>query len=140
MSEGAAQVGSAEEPEIGRLQVAKTPAPPVRQRRVGRKLREWRKRVDLTIDQVAEKTGWSPAKVSRFERADTAAGPAEVVALATLLGIPDRERDRVVTLAVGSGENSGWWRSYAQRLYAATLQTPLRPNLKLLPCATWKRC
>ena len=112
MSEGVAQVGSAEEPELGRLQVAKTPAPTVRQRRVGRKLREWRKRFDLTIDQVAKKTGWSPAKVSRFERADTAAGPAEVVALATLLGISEQERDRVVAIAAGSIEDPGWWRFY----------------------------
>jgi transcriptional regulator with XRE-family HTH domain len=113
MLDDTAHVGSAAEPELGRLSpVANTPAPTVRQRRVGRKLREWRKKFDLTIDQVAKKTGWSPAKVSRFERADTNAGPAEVVALATLLGISDHERDRVVALAVGSIEDPGWWRSY----------------------------
>src|SRR5215217_2316534 len=86
--------------------------PNVRQRRVARTLREWRKATGSTMEEVAQKLRWSQPKLSRFERADVIAGPAEIIALATILEVDDDERDATVALAMSSSENSTWWNSY----------------------------
>lgn len=83
----------------------------VRQRKVARTLREWRKSKGATQDDVAKQLRWSVPKLSRFERADTVAGPAEIIAVGAVLGIEEGERDRLVRLSMASFE-SGWWRSY----------------------------
>jgi transcriptional regulator with XRE-family HTH domain len=79
---------------------------------VARTLREWRKSTGFTMEEVAQKLRWSQPKLSRFERAEVNAGPAEIIALATILGVDDDERDAVVALAMSSTANSGWWSSY----------------------------
>lgn len=84
----------------------------VRQRRIARTLRDWRKSQGATLDDVAKRLRWSGPKLSRFERADVIAGPAEIIAIAAILGIEESERDRLVSLAMASYEN-GWWQSYS---------------------------
>ncbi|MBB5157822.1 helix-turn-helix domain-containing protein [Saccharopolyspora phatthalungensis] len=83
----------------------------VRQRRVARTLRDWRRSKGATQEEVAKPLNWSVPKLSRFERADTIAGPAEIIAIGTVLGIEDAERDRLVRLATASIE-PGWWNTY----------------------------
>ncbi|MEU5850075.1 helix-turn-helix domain-containing protein [Saccharopolyspora shandongensis] len=84
----------------------------VRQRRVARTLRDWRRSKGATQEEVAKPLRWSVPKLSRIERADTIAGPAEIIAIGTVLGIEEPERDRLVQLAVASLE-TGWWNTYA---------------------------
>lgn len=83
----------------------------VRQRKVARTLREWRKSKGATQDDVAKQLRWSVPKLSRFERADTVAGPAEIIAVGTVLGIDETTRDNLVRMAMASFE-TGWWSSY----------------------------
>lgn len=87
--------------------------PNVRQRRVARRLREWRRDKGVTLQDVATALRWNIMKLSRFERAETAAGPADVIALAAVLGISEQERDHVVATCIeASGSNAGWWTAY----------------------------
>jgi transcriptional regulator with XRE-family HTH domain len=83
----------------------------VRQRRVARTLRDWRRSKGATQEEVAKPLHWSVPKLSRFERADTIAGPAEIIAIGTVLGIDEAERDSLVRLAMASVE-TGWWSAY----------------------------
>jgi transcriptional regulator with XRE-family HTH domain len=83
----------------------------VRQRRVARTLRDWRRSKGATQEEVAKPLHWSVPKLSRFERADTIAGPAEIIAIGTVLDIDEAERDRLVRLAAASLE-TGWWNTY----------------------------
>jgi len=86
--------------------------PNVRQRRIARRLCEWRKAHGGTQDEIGRKLGWSGAKLSRYERADQVAGPAEIIAVATILGISEEERDHMVGIAASAAQQDGWWRSY----------------------------
>jgi hypothetical protein len=61
---------------------------------------------------VVEKLGWSLPKLSRFENAKSPAGPAEIIALATILGIGEDERDRNVRLAVAAKQGRDEWGAY----------------------------
>ena len=80
----------------------KKDGPNVRQRRVARAVKRWRADRKLTQEDVAKRLSWSDAKVSRIERADAIIGPAEIIALAVVLGVGDDERDEVVRLAVSA--------------------------------------
>lgn len=86
-------------------------SPTVRLRKVTRRLRQWRSEAGLSLDEVAPRLGWSKSKLGRLETGDTPAGPAEVMAIATVFGIPDDERDRYVALAF-QARQKGWWQSY----------------------------
>ncbi|MFC5287502.1 helix-turn-helix domain-containing protein [Actinokineospora guangxiensis] len=80
----------------------KKDGPNVRQRRVARVIRRWRTDRKLTQEDVAKRLRWSDAKVSRIERADAVVGPAEIIALAVVLGVGDDERDEVVRWAISA--------------------------------------
>jgi transcriptional regulator with XRE-family HTH domain len=92
--------------------VPKLDGPNVRQRRVARRLRQWRTAKDMTLDGVGRKLKWSESKLSRFERAEVNAGPAEIIALATIYGIDEVIRDDTVRLAVDALENEDRWGKY----------------------------
>lgn len=92
---------------------SKKPRPNIRQRRVAKKLREWRNRTGRTQEAVATQLHWSQPKLNRFENATTIAGPAEVIALAAVLGVSEEERDVVLTYAQAGQEGLVWWRAYA---------------------------
>ncbi|MER5783727.1 DUF5753 domain-containing protein [Streptomyces mobaraensis] len=91
-------------------------APTVRRRRLGGKLRALRG--ELTLEEVAEKSGgaFTLSKVSRLERAESAAKARDVGALLDLyaaLGreITDEMREALLTLT-REGAQRGWWHSY----------------------------
>src|SRR5262249_53363665 len=56
---------------------------------------------------------WSEAKLSRFERAQVNAGPAEIIALATIYGIGESVRDATVRLAVEATKSNDQWGQYS---------------------------
>lgn len=84
----------------------------IQQRMVSRELKAWRKRSDRTQESVAAQLGWSSPKLNRFENGVAAAGVAEVIGLAAVLGIPEDERDLLLALAEAGREGLGWWRAY----------------------------
>jgi hypothetical protein len=92
-------------------QVSERISPTVRWRKVARALRRWRNETGLRLEDVCAPLGWATSKLSRMERAEQAIGPAEVIALATVYGIGEQQRDRHVALALQSRQK-GWWTSY----------------------------
>jgi transcriptional regulator with XRE-family HTH domain len=83
-------------------------SPTVRWRKVARALRRWRNEAGLRLEDVCTPLGWATSKLSRMERAEQSIGPADVLALATIYGIGEQERDRYVALALQSRQK-GWW-------------------------------
>ena len=86
-------------------------SPTVRWRKVARALRRWRSEAGLRLEDICAPLSWATSKLSRMERAEQAIGPAEVIALATIYGIGEQERDRYVALALQSRQK-GWWTTY----------------------------
>ena len=86
-------------------------SPTVRWRKVARALRRWRNEAGLRLEDICAPLSWATSKLSRMERAEQAIGPAEVIALATIYGIGEQERDRYVALALQSRQK-GWWTTY----------------------------
>lgn len=88
-----------------------------RQRRVARKLREWRTRAGMKQEETCSRLGWkSKNRLHRYETCKTIPEPTDVIGLAFAYGcIPDAERDRVVQLVLStmSAEDKGLWDSYA---------------------------
>jgi len=92
-------------------------SPTVRWRKVARALRRWRNEAGLRLEDVCTPLGWATSKLSRMERAEQLIGPAEVIALATVYGIKEQERDRYVALALQSRQK-GWWTTCNDRAAA----------------------
>jgi hypothetical protein len=67
----------------------------------------------MTLDDVHQLLTWSEAKLSRFERAQVNAGPAEIIALATIYGIDESVRDATVRLAVEAMKSNDQWGQYS---------------------------
>jgi hypothetical protein len=67
----------------------------------------------MTLEGVRQQLTWSEAKLSRFERAEVNAGPAEVIALATIYGINDTIRDSTVRLAINATKTNDQWGRYS---------------------------
>jgi transcriptional regulator with XRE-family HTH domain len=88
-------------------------SPTVRLRKLTRRLRQWRTEAGLSLDDLAPRLGWSKSKLGRFETGDAAPGPADVMAIATVFGIPDDEREHYVTLAF-QARQKGWWQRYGK--------------------------
>ncbi len=86
-------------------------SPTVRWRKVARALRRWRNETGARLEDICAPLGWATSKLSRMERAEQSIGPAEVLALATIYGIGELERDRYVALALQSRQK-GWWTPY----------------------------
>lgn len=96
-------------------------APSVRARQLAAELRRLRDALRLTGEEVAERLGWSPSKVSRIETATTAPGPADLRQLLDVYDISGAQRERLELLGQNAGQR-GWWDAYADTLdsdYAA---------------------
>jgi hypothetical protein len=50
--------------------------------------------------------------LSRFERAEVIAGPAEIIALAAVLGVDEATRDKIVRLAIAASAGKDEWGPY----------------------------
>lgn len=90
-------------------------APSVRARQLAAELRRLRDAAQLTGEEVGERLGWSPAKVSRIETARTAITAADLSRLLDLYDLSGQRRDRLAELGRSAGER-GWWDAYADTL------------------------
>ncbi|HEX2313709.1 MAG TPA: helix-turn-helix transcriptional regulator [Thermomonospora sp.] len=86
--------------------------PTVRGRRLARELRRLREEEKLTLQDVADRLGWSRATVSRLETGQTRPRPADVADILDLYGVPSPQRDALIALAKQAGQR-GWWTAYA---------------------------
>jgi hypothetical protein len=84
----------------------------VRQRRLGRTLRQTRETLGLKPDYVASELKWDRSKVSRIETARSSARQADVALLLDLYGITSPERDALLALAADASRR-GWWTAYS---------------------------
>jgi Domain of unknown function (DUF5753)/Helix-turn-helix domain len=86
--------------------------PTVRGRRLARELRRLREERQLTLQEVADRLGWSRATVSRLETGQTRPHHGDVADLLDLYGITSPERDALISLA-RQAKQRGWWTAYA---------------------------
>jgi transcriptional regulator with XRE-family HTH domain len=85
--------------------------PTVRGRRLARELRRLREDQKLTLQEVADRLGWSRATVSRLEKGQTRPHHGDVADLLDLYGVPSPDRDAFITLARETRQR-GWWTAY----------------------------
>jgi transcriptional regulator with XRE-family HTH domain len=74
----------------------------------------------MTGAQLAQRLGWSAAKVSRIETGATAITPGDLQLLLDLYQVPGTHRDRLAHLA-GTSQRQGWWDGYAGLLHPGHL-------------------
>lgn len=80
-----------------------------RHRGVARALRTWRTAAGLELGEAAGRIGWQDSKLHAYETAVEQAGPLEVIALATAMGIDDVDRDRTVELVWSAHRADRTW-------------------------------
>jgi len=86
-------------------------SPTVRQRELGKRLRELRGQHELTVDDVAEKLLCSATKVSRLETGARRPSLRDVRDLCVLYGVDEATSNELMSLARGARE-PGWWTRY----------------------------
>jgi transcriptional regulator with XRE-family HTH domain len=95
----------------------------VRARQLAAELRRLRDAVGLTGEEVAQRLGWSPSKVSRIETATTVVSLADLHRLLDVYEVTGTQRERLEALGQSAGQR-GWWDAYADTLdadYAALI-------------------
>jgi transcriptional regulator with XRE-family HTH domain len=85
--------------------------PTVRGRRLARELRRLREDQKLTLQEVADRLGWSRATVSRLEKGQTRPRHGDVADLLDLYGLTSPDRDALIKLARETRQ-LGWWTAY----------------------------
>jgi transcriptional regulator with XRE-family HTH domain len=98
-------------------------APSVRGRQLAAELRRLRDALRLTGEEVAERLGWSPSKISRIETGTTAPSVADLRQLLDTYEVSGTQRERLELLGQTAGQR-GWWDAYADTLnsdYAALI-------------------
>jgi transcriptional regulator with XRE-family HTH domain len=95
--------------------------PTMRRRRLGSELRTLREHAGLTIEVVAERTGFSTSKVSRIETGHIGASTRAVTGMLTLYdAVPDKV-DEVIRLA-RQAKQTDWWHLYGSVLTSAFVE------------------
>jgi transcriptional regulator with XRE-family HTH domain len=90
-------------------------SPAVRRRRLAAELRRLRLESDQTAEVVAQRLGWSKAKVSRYELARSGLKPTDVESLLDVYRVSGDQRTQLLSLAVEATEK-GWWEAYSDIL------------------------
>jgi transcriptional regulator with XRE-family HTH domain len=85
--------------------------PTVRQRELGKRLRDLRLRHDLTVEAVAERLLCSATKISRLETGARRPSLRDVRDLCSLYQVDDSTSAELMSLARGAREE-GWWARY----------------------------
>jgi hypothetical protein len=99
--------------------VAASASPTVMRRRLAAELR--RLRSGRTGATVAKALGWSTAKISRYELAQTSFPPDEVEKLLDYYGVEGPRRAQLLTVAE-EANRTGWWEEYADALAPEYMQ------------------
>jgi transcriptional regulator with XRE-family HTH domain len=86
-------------------------SPTIRQRELGKRLRDLRNRYNLTVEEVAEKLLCSATKISRLETGARRPSLRDVRDLCSLYEVDQLISDELMTLARGAREQ-GWWTQY----------------------------
>lgn len=90
--------------------------PTVRQRRLGRILRDLRVAADKTLAEAAEELQCAESKMSRIEAAQSGVRPLDLRVLLDFYGVHDQTlRTRLQELA-RHGRERGWWTQFADTL------------------------
>lgn len=108
-------------------------SPTVRRRRLAAELRRLREESGLTGDQVAERLGWSPSKISRIENTRSGIKLPDVRRLLDLFRVEGEHRGELLTLAREAGQKA-WW-----EIYSDTLPGEHVPFIGLEAEAKWVR-
>ncbi|WP_275936253.1 helix-turn-helix domain-containing protein [Sinosporangium album] len=83
----------------------------MRRRRLASELRRLRDRAQLTIEQVAERLGWSATKVSRIETSRVGVVPKDVGLMLDLYAVGETKREELLDLA-RDAQKKGWWHAF----------------------------
>lgn len=86
-------------------------SPTIRQRELGKRLRELRNQHGLTVEEVAEKLLCSATKISRLETGARRPSLRDVRDLCSLYDVADEISAELMELARGAREQ-GWWTKY----------------------------
>ncbi|MEU9888688.1 helix-turn-helix transcriptional regulator [Sphaerisporangium sp. NPDC051011] len=89
-----------------------TKSPTVRQRRLGRELRQLREAAGLSSDAAATQLGWSRPKVSRIENARTMPSTVDVADACDLYGADSAIKAGLIQLCRDASRR-GWWTAYS---------------------------
>lgn len=90
-------------------------SPTVRRRRLAAELRRLRAESGQTANDVAEVLGWSKAKISRYELAQSGLKPKDVQSLLDVYGVLGAHRQQLLALAEEAAQK-GWWEAYSDVL------------------------
>jgi transcriptional regulator with XRE-family HTH domain len=85
---------------------------PVQRRRLAAELRRLRLSAKKTAEDVGGNIGWSKAKVSRYELAQSSLKPTEVTKLLDYYGVQGSHREQLLALAE-EATRKGWWEAYS---------------------------
>jgi len=89
--------------------------------RLAAELKRLRESSNRSGDAVASALGWSPSKVSRYERAKTGMPVREVERLLAYYKVRGAKRAALLALALDA-QQKGWWEEYARHLSGAYLE------------------
>jgi transcriptional regulator with XRE-family HTH domain len=84
----------------------------VQRRRLSAELRRLRTGAGKTAEDVGRSLGWSKAKVSRYELAQSRLKPTDVARLLDYYGVLGSHRERLLALAE-EATHKGWWEAYS---------------------------
>jgi transcriptional regulator with XRE-family HTH domain len=90
-------------------------SPPVRRRRLAAELRRLRADTGKTAEDVGRILGWSKAKISRYELAQSGLKPDDVARLLEFYGVQGSQREQLLALAE-EATHKGWWEAYSDVL------------------------
>jgi transcriptional regulator with XRE-family HTH domain len=83
----------------------------LRRRQLGIQLRRLREAAGVTLDQAAERLGFSASKVSRIESAKTGVATRDVLTFAEVYGVPAEQAEALVQMS-REAKQKGWWQVY----------------------------
>lgn len=86
-------------------------SPTIRQRELGKRLRELRNQHGLTVEDVAEELLCSPTKISRLETGARRPSPRDVRDLCQLYDVDEPTKVELMSLTQGAREQV-WWTQY----------------------------
>jgi transcriptional regulator with XRE-family HTH domain len=95
-------------------------SPTVRRRLLAAELRRLRLDAGMTVEDAGKLLGWSKAKISRYELAQSGLKPADVARLLELYGVRGTQREQLLALAEEATQK-GWWAAYSDVLTEGSL-------------------